>query len=816
MTGRTTASAGLTALLALILAAGGAPAHPALAARPPAPLAGCLVGPSRPGGGAIATPAGGAPYVPAACLPEPAFAAPFGGALAVASVGPYAGEDQPQTLRAVVLPSGDAYTVVPGTGAAGSTLEELDPAGRVVWSQAGVPGGELAADGRVVVVAGPYQALIVDLANHHVAAVQVPNGTLVQGQQLGSNVEVTVVGDLVVMEASVYGGMGESVVGEPGRVDVYNAQGSLLRSFALPDKAANNAPDTPADAAFLETRGNTAYLLYTDAPAGNQAGLFTLTAGNLLRGPYRLPSAYTDATGYGAMGVLPGGAVLADTWRYGGLAEATLVRPVGDRLRTLWRRSYAATGALVFGGTDLWAQTDAGTGGNGPGTTTLRALDWKTGRPVAGMRPIRDHGLALLVLAAGPWGLLAVARDPSYACVQANCADTLRLLEPDGRLVWTVALPPPGGPTWPQVATSPQILDIAGRDTMLLGIPGLAVTWGGQGTTPPGSSWSLAATPVDQAPAVTRGPGRAYQVTDGTTVIDAASPLVVTAAQAGKPVTLTATLVNAQGQALPSVDRAWLRLGDGNAGGQAQSPQGYDQVFLAQGQSSATFTYTTPKAGSYVITAAPMPGPGEDASDIAPTPPAFVQAGEPFTVAVAPWDANGVAVPLPSPLTMQVVAQGAVTPQTANAPVQPDGAYVATFTAGRAANTALSFTTRIFLAGQPYGNASGPAGAGLVDAPAPTGSWQPATGGVLVSVSPAKGTRPVGYAVYALSAGESASDAEAQPPLAVIDPGNAGAPAAQAWFGPQVAKNGIAVAALYATGALSPAVAIANAAATRT
>lgn len=360
--------------------------------------------------------------------------------------------------------------------------------------------------------------------------------------------------------------------------------------------------------------------------------------------------------------------------------------------------------------------------GSGAGPTTLRRLDWQTGRLVRAVS-LRPADTYLNVLAAGPWGILASAVSTTHACQQGRCSTRLALLSWAGRTRWSVALPVDHGDLG--FILSPVLVRLAGVDELLLGPPGPAVRWGSPAPAAPAAGWPGYAEPVAVAPSSpARGPVAAYPVFEQGVPVAAHHPIVVSAAEAGSAIPLTVSPVTAAGAPVASPAFVGVALSANAAGGTNSSANGMNQVAIGQGQSSASFTFTPKAAGSYVVTAGPG-GFGRDPSDIAPAVPALVEAGSTFQVGVEPRDPDGVSYPLAVSLTVAVQASGGVRQPPAAAKLAPDGICLATFRADGAPDSQITFETLMDGHGQPYGQGSARAWNAIVAAPAP---WVAPTG----------------------------------------------------------------------------------------
>jgi hypothetical protein len=748
----------------------------------------------------LAPPATGV-AVPADCVPEAVFLAPFAGRLGLsAEAFRAAGTAQP-----VVMPSGDAYALLPGGAGGADHLTELSPSGKVLWTGPPAPdAASVTGDAQIVVAAGPIQAQILNPATHAVTDVPMPYAALSQSGRAASNFTADVVGGLAILETSLYNTMGGEQPPTAGEAVVYDAAGMKLRQFTLPDQPVVAQPDVAFDGVVMQTVGNTAYLLYSSEPSGDHAGLYTLTAQDRFSGPYPVQAPFTDSS-EGGLAVLPGPSILVDSWGQNG-GSAALYRLAGGSLRPVWSRDLGLDTALVDGGTYLAeVSTPSLARRMGPGPSTLRLLNWRTGRPLRGTRPLRDQHMYLQVLAASPAGVVATANSTAVPCANACFAD-LVFIEPDGHRAWSLPLPPPLSPLSAPITAEPVTLH--GHPAILLGPSGLAVTWGGGRAVPP-AAWPAFARPVATAPPPPpRGPARAYAVFDQGTEVDAAHPLAVSAAQVGQPISLEVSPVSAAGAAIAAVAEAGVALGDGSAGGQIRSDQGFGQALFEPGQTAVPFTFTPAAPGTYALTATPG-GFGTDASDIPPTPPALVPVGRSVRVDVVPWDPNGVLYPLPSGVTVQVaVSSGArsdVGEVPANASLGRDGFYTSTLRSGAAPDRLVQLTTTFWVGGQPWGDGAGTSAMAIVNAPPPRLQTAAAAGGgVRLTLSPAAGTRPIGYAVYRVAANAAPPGSAAGVPLAVIDPLSAADPGAT-WTDPAGGTSDrYAVAAIYADGAVSP------------
>jgi len=684
------------------------------------------------------------------------------------------------------------------------SLVAFDPAGVPTPPQPG-QGDPISEDGQVVATAAGDQGDITDRSTGRTTTVDLPYARQVAQAQTGTQVTVGTVGDLAVFATSAIQGMGQEG-GGPGEVEIYTASGRLLRRFSVPTHTPDPEPDTPFDAFWIQTVDHTLYLLSSDAPmGGHDAGLYRITPQGQVRGPVRVPTAlaeppHTQATFL----VLPHDEMLlSDSATANGRTQAGLFRIAGDRLAAVWRRAIPGGSPLYDGGTVL---TEAG--GAGRASTVLAWIDLRSGRTVRRVTLVHDQ---LTPLVTGPFGLVAYGhvRVPSgagtcaagAACPPAAPApERVVLLDPAGHIVWQAALPSSVHGAFAPVDTA---LVREGRHYVLsLGEVDLGVRWGGASLAPalastcPAGFTAIGTSPPPPAPPSNQGV-TGYALFDRGQIIDAVHPLVVSHAQAGQPLALTLSAVNASGQPVASPHRVEVGLGDDGAGGTFDQAWDTELVTLAAGQRALPVSYVGFHAGTYTLTAEPDlyldPGFG-------PALPPFVPAGS--TVALYPViaDANGVSYPLGPGGAVDVLARG---PGAGSAvvPAAPlgGGLYRAVVPAGEAGEP-VTFAFQVEVNGHPLGPMSASRTVMASDDAPPALGARRVSGGVALTVAAPAGGTPVGYALF--RAKGTALPATSAAPVAILDPSSAGAPGAS-YLDPVGAGSVTYVAvALYAEGAM--------------
>ncbi|MCL6596704.1 MAG: hypothetical protein K6V73_10960 [Firmicutes bacterium] len=348
-------------------------------------------------------------FMPFSCAPVAEEVDAFGGALA----GGYALATADGTLPAVVDEHGNAWVVTGSpVGPHPQALEQVSPSGTQLWV-ASLPAtaGLVAGDSEVLVLKdsdGEYT--IFDTLTHRMSTIRPPDYQQAQNGGININTSVGVVGAFAVLETSEYAGNGEGVATQNGTVEVYNANGALVHRFQLPHRSLSVQPDQPVDSAQVVTYGSNAYVVWNDAPAGNQAGVFTVTASGMVLGSFSVPVEVTGQ-GSGTVLALPSGHLFLTNPATG---KSALVSVNSRGVRTIWRRT-------VYGGAPRFGGNDIVTAGN-----TLRAY-----RLVDGSLAFeaRLRGFSLQPLVAGPFGAVAEAKS-------VRQAPELVLVDPEGKIVW--------------------------------------------------------------------------------------------------------------------------------------------------------------------------------------------------------------------------------------------------------------------------------------------------------------------------------------------------------------------------------------------
>jgi hypothetical protein len=348
-------------------------------------------------------------YMPISCAPVAEAVGAFGGALA----GGYALAMADNTLPAVVDQNGDAWMVTGSpAGPDPQNLQQVSPSGTELWvTTLPATAGLVAGDSDVLVLKdsnGEYT--IFNTATHQRTTISPPYYQQAQNGGININTSVGVVGAFAVLETSEYTGNGEGVATQNGTVQVYNANGALVRRFQLPHRSLSVQPDQPVDSAQVVTYGSNAYVVWNDAPAGNQAGVFTVTASGTVLGSFSVPVEVTGQ-GSGTVLALPSGNLLLTNPATG---ESALVSVESRGARTIWRRT-------VYGGAPRFGGNYIVTAGS-----TLREYRLSNGTLALGTSL---HGFSLEPLVAGPFGVVAEAKSASQA-------PQLLLINPAGEVVW--------------------------------------------------------------------------------------------------------------------------------------------------------------------------------------------------------------------------------------------------------------------------------------------------------------------------------------------------------------------------------------------
>ena len=186
--------------------------------------------------------------------------------------------------------------------------------------------------------------------------------------------------------------------------------------------------------------------------------------------------------------------------------------------------------------------------------------------------------------------------------------------------------------------------------------PGMALVWGGAVGTTPLSPWaSTAPVPLRQPCPVAPGtpPLSGFGLFFGGKPIDAAHPLVVDRAQAGKPIALEVAALTSRGREWdgnpapgPGAPYANLTLDDAGAGGMfhiVPAPAAMPGTLDWSGK--WTVYYDNPTPGRYVLTATEWLEPSGGGSPMAcldVSQPSYVLAGAPIRVVATAMDAFGV------------------------------------------------------------------------------------------------------------------------------------------------------------------------------
>jgi len=618
----------------------------------------------------------------------------------------------------VFLPDGDAVAeVAPPPQAPGAPIapgahpvvQVLAPDGRVLWHVRLPQPGDLAAGPGVVAAQVGGHLMVASLARRHVT-------WLGDGATFGTSYQVAVAGSAVILLRTNGAGVAWA---RPPTVVRIGAQGQVLGRTALATR--NPLAVMVSDGAF-------AYVLSGDR-------LFRVAPSGQVDGPYRLAASYDQ------MDLVGPGEVLVRS-----PADSALVRVGAAGATTVWTLPVPEQAVVATAGAEVVAGADA----SGPMYRYPDLLVWDAATKAV-VRRIAQPGEQLLPLAAGPFGILALAR--AYPQARAGTAPAPARLELFGhsfRLVWSrdlgghSFLAGQAGLAWTYALANATFLTTPFA-------PGMAIVWRAtvSAVATPGSAGAYL--PTGMAPELPPAPPTAiagYAVFDGQTRIDATHPLVVDAAEAGQAIPLVVSPVDAAGRPLPARSPVAVAVTDGGAGGTVTSGTGTDVADLGGGWSGVAIAYAAPRPGRYVLSAAPAANGYSGPVDVA-APPA-VLAGAAIPVEVRVLDGNGVPASLLPGTVVEAMPGSSVSGSPVVTPTSTaPGAYAATLTAGAATGAATIGPT---LPQRPGGALAPPFDVATVPvadlAPPVVAATATVDGGeALVITAPAQGDSPVGYLV---------------------------------------------------------------------
>ncbi len=467
-------------------------------------------------------------------------------------------------------PSGDAFVVAPGLGSDLQVIEELAPDGSVLWqtsayqeihSLVSFDGGQ-----RIAFLALPDPS---SRPYHLVLGILDPaTGVLTQtaidyragGGLVGAGGYIVVLGSWPAT----------------GFAAVFDAGGSLVTSLSLPGYASALATATGAE--VLGFDGYTTTVWKVDGSTGGIARAGTIPA----------------TPGYGrSFAALAGGAFLQFIQQPNGNGDTVAAwapRAKGFREAWAWPASQRVDttygdGAIALSG-KLAALPTVG------GVDVVRTA---TGAVTA---QVQAKGYEMRVVGAQPEGFVALEM-PSDAFVRSLRPDRLATFSWQGRPLETVTLPATQNPV-----NEPFYAQTASVDGLVLTATSLAddVAAIGAPTTgqplPASLPAALESAPLTLGsvpPTVT-----SLEVVAGGQVVDAAHPLVVTAAEAGKAIPVAVLGMDSAGNNVPAQSADPFTISDGGAGGTFLPAPNWG---IPPGALGASLTYANPRPGSYVLTA---------------------------------------------------------------------------------------------------------------------------------------------------------------------------------------------------------------------
>lgn len=422
------------------------------------------------------------------------------------------------------LPDGAAVaqTALPkpatGTWPPGYRIQELAASGQVLWTVGVRSAGTLSAGPGVFAQYDGRHLVIGDLKTRKLS--------ILGAGGYNASYQTGVAGNLVVLLRTDWHGWSRAV--RP-TVSVFSANGTVVRRQVLPTSGFGAALAASQQAAFIVS-GDT---LFRVGPTGAIAG------------PFQLNGSYDQCVVAGANEVLVRSPFLTALVRVGAKSASTVwTLPIPQS------QIVAGIGPTVAAGANLAAATAT------YGGITL----WST-RTGSVIGRISQSGELLTPLAAGPFGVVAMTSGcPNVAngCRFPNFTDMppnrLELFSPAMTPVWTydVCTDPYLG--WqPGSAYTYNMANATFLTTPCA--PGMAVFWSGtasEAVTPGGTAGYLESGRPARLPPYRYGPIAGYAVFYEGKRIDPQNPLVITSAQAGQPVTLTVSAVNAVGSPVPS------------------------------------------------------------------------------------------------------------------------------------------------------------------------------------------------------------------------------------------------------------------------
>ncbi len=564
--------------------------------------------------------------------------------------------------QAIFLPNGDTVAQLaipraapsePGPYAYASYMvQEIAPGGQVLWRIRVSGPGNLAAGPRVLALQTGGQLLVGDLATHR--------DTWMRAGGWNVSYQLAVAGSLVVLLRTDWPGWSRA---KRPTVTLITPGGRVRRRVTLA---------TPVFGADMAADGHAAYVVSGDT-------LFRVAASGRIEGPFRLGASYDQ------LSVVATGEVLLRSRNC-----TSLVRVGRGGVSTLWTLpvpeydTIAGAGPLVVAGSAISSSVSP--------FPYLAVWDTRGDRVVG---RIAQPGKLLTPLAAGPFGVVALATEcPSVrtACSLPNGAeqapDKLELFPADlsATPIWSHDVCANRWIGWqPGAAWTYHLSNATFLTTPCA--PGMAVIWSGtisQAVTPGSTAAYLPTGLEPQLPPLMPGPVASYAVFAKAVRIDAAHPLVITAATAGKPVPVTVSAVIAKGVPVASPSVVLVKPGDSGAGGRFSfspaNPGG--ALMLTAGDRGEAITYTNDRPGRYVLTATPIDLDYYSGTVQVAAPPGLL-AGAPFKVLTRVTDDNGV-LARPNPGSVMAAAPGSDILGVATQPLgtRPHGRYAARFKAG--------------------------------------------------------------------------------------------------------------------------------------
>ena len=633
-------------------------------------------------------------------------------------------------------PQGDALVVAPGIGSNQQVIEELAPDGSVLWQT-----GAYQLIHSVVSFDGgarfAFLALPMPAARPYHLVLGIVDPTT--GTVLEAPIDYRAGGGLIPA--------GDDVVVDGGwsRSDfaaVFDTSAQLVSSIALPGYPTIAA--TAHGAAILATQGLTTTVWAVNGVSGAITRVGTLP---------------TPSVGGTYFRVLPTGAVLAYTGVYErtGTDLTAWEPPNGDRaaFSQAWTWPASLTVAAASGGYGAIAPSGA-----------LAALPVADGVAVVGMNngdilaKAAATGYVLRVEGAMPDGFVVLEVPSGIAAGQPR-PDRLATFTWQGTQTETVTLP----------ASEDGAEEAVYAATALVDGLYLTATSTVDDVVAVSSESAAASLPAALPPALETAPMTlgetppkvaALEVVADGQVVDAAHPLVLSAAEVNRPIPVEVLLLDNQGANVPAPTSLGFVLSDGGGGGTFLPTPDWGTPAGALG---ASVTYQNAKAGSYVLTAT--------LNGQVTAPPLFsiarsVLAGASLAVTVDPPPGtvrtDGTVVITP------VVGSDLASLAPVTATAQSGGTYVASFVAGSGTGAAAFEATvpgrKIDLGESPMVNVANLA------SPA-EGTQYTGSDLRLTLWSDAPGDTPIGFVVTPAGKGPPILAAYLGAPAVVLVPGHA-------------------------------------------